>query len=133
MVDGAARTTPSGGLIHGGTLALALLDVPKPTRTAIHLSVSVVARRNRAAMAIFPGVFWRARPSSSSVQPHRLNSSAIIPKGMNSKAGFLVRLGWRLKKILPIHVVEEDFFVAITTANNVVNSPMIFHDRAHLN
>ncbi len=51
----------------------------------------------------------------------------MIPIGMNRKAGFLARLGQRLKKILAIHVVEEDFFAAIATAHNVVNGPVIFY------
>ncbi len=95
-------------------------------RTAIYLRVSAVARRNRVAMAISPGAFWRARTSSSSVQPHRLNSPARIPIGMNQKAGFLPRLGQSLKKTLAIHVVEEDFFEAIATSQDAVNCPVIF-------
>jgi hypothetical protein len=46
---------------------------------------------------------------------------------MNPKAGFLARLGWRFKKTLAPHVVEEDFFAAIATAHNVANGPVIFN------
>ncbi len=48
-------------------------------------------------------------------------------RGMSQKAGFLPRPGWRLKKILAIHVVEEDFFAATATAHGVVNGPVIFN------
>jgi hypothetical protein len=96
-------------------------------RPAIPLRVGVVARRNRAAMVISPGAILRTSPSSSSVQPHRLNSPAMILIGMNQKAGFQACLGWRFKKILAIHVIEADFFAAIATSHGVVNGLVIFN------
>ncbi len=83
-------------------------------------------------MAISPGAFWRARPSSSSVQAHRLNfparirSARLFPgSGRNSPLPHSP-LGQRLNKILAIHVAEAGIFAAIATAHAVVNGPVIF-------
>ena len=133
-LNGAANADEGLGwfLSHRFTLALALWDISKPMRTAIHLRLRIVARRHRAAMAISPGAFWRARPSSSSLQPHRLHSppmirSARLAQGSRRNLPLAHSpLGQRRKKILAIHVVEEGLFAAIVTANNVVNSPVIY-------
>ena len=60
------------------SLLLALLDVPKRTRTAIHLSGIVVSRLNRAAEANLPAALLRWEAKSGSAQPSRCHSSVTI-------------------------------------------------------
>jgi hypothetical protein len=45
--------------------------------------------------------------------------------GMHLLRGFLRRLGQRLPKALPIHLVQEDILAAITTAHDTVNGSRI--------
>jgi hypothetical protein len=71
---------PSWGLafIHRCKLLLALLDVPKTTRRAIHFSGIVVSRLNRAANANLPTTPLGWLTKSASLQLNRPNSSATI-------------------------------------------------------
>ena len=61
-------------ICHSRRLALALLGVPKHSREAICLIVSVVFRRRRMAIATFFGSLWRRAAKSSGFQPRRRSS-----------------------------------------------------------
>jgi hypothetical protein len=47
--------------------------------------------------------------------------------GMRQKAGLLAGLGQGLEKILPVHVVEENWFPAIPAAHDMVDRSGIFN------
>jgi hypothetical protein len=49
--------------------------------------------------------------------------------GMDDKACFLAGLGQRLKKIVPVSVRQENCFLAIPTAQHVIDDPFIFDSK----
>ena len=58
--------------------AFAVLAVPRCTRAAMSFIERVVSRRNRTAILILSGSFFRRSINSLSLQPRRCNSSATI-------------------------------------------------------
>ena len=82
------------GFIHRCKVALAPLEVPKPTRWVISFSDRVVSLLNRVAMARLSGSLLRRRAKSCSVHPKRRNSSRMIrsPPGLGTLVAQLARV-----------------------------------------
>jgi hypothetical protein len=99
-------------------LALAPSGLPNCNFSAIRLTVRVVSRRNRAAIASFDGSLLRCAARASCVHRRRANSSAINRSALAFALSSLIFPGQCLNAILLFDVIHEDVIAMITATHH---------------